>query len=125
LATVGQIRKTTERADLLIVFDMGSPVDSGMIDSQGRFRIVLACDGVPTDVGPLAAVNITEEFTRRPWHQDVACMWDGQSLILQAENNFDPEGLALMDEFSDAISACIHEGFDGDIRIVAVTELTG
>jgi len=96
-----------------------------MIDSQGRFHIVLACDGVPTDAGPLAAVNITGEFARRPWHQDVTCTWDGQSLILQAENNFDPEGLALMDEFSDAISACIHEGFDGGIRIVAVTEVTG
>jgi hypothetical protein len=104
---------------------MDSPADSDMIDSQRRFRIVLACDGVPTNAGPLAAVNITEEFTRRPWRQDVTCTWDGQSLILQAENDFDPDGLALIDEFSDAISACIHDGFDGDIRIAAVTELTG
>jgi len=28
-----------------------------------------------------------------------------------------------MDEFSDEISACIKDGFDGDCRIVSITEI--
>jgi len=30
------------------------------------YRIVLACKGVPADVGAVAARDIAEEFTRRP-----------------------------------------------------------
>src|SRR6267143_2740844 len=67
------------------------------------YRIVLACKGVPADVGAVAARDITEEFTHRPWHQNVRCEWDGSRLILQADNDFDSNGLALLDEFSDAI----------------------
>jgi hypothetical protein len=36
-----------------------------------------------------------------------------------AENYHDPEGLNLMDEFSNNISACV-EPFDGDIKLVSV-----
>ncbi len=43
--------------------------------------------------------------------------------MLLADNDFDADGLALVDEFSDAITACIKEGFDGDIEIVSVTSL--
>jgi len=50
----------------------------------------------------------------------VQCEWDGSQLILQAENDFDSDGLALLNEFSDAISAYIQDGFDGDIDIVSV-----
>jgi hypothetical protein len=51
------------------------------------------------------------------------CEWDGSQLILRADNDFDESGLALRDEFSDAISACIRDGFDGDIIIVSVAPL--
>ena len=44
----------------------------------------------------------------------------GSRLILQADNDFDPNGLALQDEFSDAISASLTDGFDGDIDVVSV-----
>jgi len=81
------------------------------------YRIVLVCEGMPTTAGPKAAVDITEEFTRRPWHRNAACTWDGHALLLQVENDFDPGGLATMDEFSDAISACVAEGFKGGIRM--------
>jgi hypothetical protein len=87
------------------------------------YRIVLACKGVPADVGAVAARDITEEFTHRPWHQNVRCEWDGSRLILQADNGFDSKGLALLDEFSDAISAFITDGFDGDIDVVSVSPL--
>jgi hypothetical protein len=45
------------------------------------------------------------------------------ALILQADNDFDSNGLALLDEFSDAISACIKDSFDGDLRVLSVREL--
>jgi hypothetical protein len=87
------------------------------------YRIILACNGVPIHVGAEAARDITEEFTHRPWHQNARCEWDGSRLILQADNDFDSNGLALLDEFSDAISACIEDGFDGGIDVVSVSSL--
>ena len=92
-------------------------------DSCTRYRIVLACNGVPTGVGAEAARDITEEFTHRSWHQNLSCEWNGSRLILQADNDFDSNGLALLDEFSDAISACIEDGFDGGIDVVSVSPL--
>jgi hypothetical protein len=50
----------------------------------------------------------------------VHCEWDGSRLILQADNDFDSNGIALLDEFSDAISASLTDGFDGDIDVVSV-----
>ena len=81
------------------------------------YRVAFVCDGVPAEAGAQAAIDITEEFKRRPWHHNVVCRWDGHVLILQAENDFDREGLALIDESSDAISACIANGFDGNISV--------
>jgi len=87
------------------------------------YRIILACKGIAADVGAVAARDITEEFTQRPWHQNVRCEWDGSRLTLQADNDFDSNGLALMDEFSDAISACITDGVHGGIDVVSVSHL--
>ena len=87
------------------------------------YRIVLACDGVPTHAGAAGALDIAEEFTHRPWHKNVKCDWDGVRLILQADNDFDSDGLALRDEFSDAISARIRQPFNGNIEIVSATPL--
>ena len=84
------------------------------------YRIVLQCGGVPPDVGATAAADITEDFWQRTWHRNVLCRWDGARLTLTTENDFDRDGHATSDEFSDAISACIKGGFDGDISIVSV-----
>ena len=88
-----------------------------------RYRIELICDGVPAIAGSDAAIDIKEEFGHRPWHENVQCEWNGVALLLTAENDYDSDGRALMDEFPDAISACIAEGFDGDIRVASVKEL--
>jgi hypothetical protein len=85
------------------------------------YKLTLTCNGVPKQVGQQAAQDITEEFKHRPWHQEVICSWDGELLVLKAANDLDADGLALRDEFSDAISACIQEGFDGHITILSVT----
>ena len=87
------------------------------------YRIVLAGTGIPLHEGPLGARCVGEEFARRPWHKNVSCNWDGSRLILQADNDFDSDGLALMDEFSDAISACLKDVGNGSIVVQSITEL--
>src|SRR5882762_5915414 len=89
------------------------------------YRIVLACTGIPAHEGPSGAQGIKEEFMHRPWHTNVECEWDGAQLILQADNDYDSNGQALMDEFSDAISACISNVGDGTIMVVSGTVLPG
>jgi hypothetical protein len=86
------------------------------------YRIALVCTGVPTHVGQCLASDVAEEFTHRPWHRNVTYEWDGTHLVLIAENDFDPEGKALMDEFSDAICANA-DGFDGDFFVRSITTL--
>jgi hypothetical protein len=87
------------------------------------YRIIMACEGVPPNAGAEAARDISDEFTHRPWHKNVRCVWDGSKLILQAENDWDSDGLGLIDEFSDAISAYIKDAFDGDIKILSITSI--
>lgn len=85
------------------------------------YRITLECDGVPAHAGAEAANDITEAFRAHyPHEHNVACSWNGNTLRLVAENDHDPDGLNLMDEFSDNISAYIAEGFDGDIRVIVI-----
>jgi hypothetical protein len=86
-------------------------------------RVVLKCDGVPSASGAEAAKCITSNFVKRSWHRNVSCNWDGSHLILSVENDFDRDGRAVMDEFSDEISACIRGGFDGDLHVISVTEI--
>lgn len=93
------------------------------METTKNYRIILACKGIPAGAANAAALEIAEEFKHRPRHKNVACTWDGSRLILQAENDFDSSGLALLDEFSDAISASVSEPFDGDIQVVSVTPL--
>jgi hypothetical protein len=71
-------------------------------------------------IGAGVAIDITEEFRHRPWHKSVKCEQDRVRLVLQADNDFDSDGLALRDEFSDAISACAREHLDGNIEITSV-----
>jgi hypothetical protein len=92
-------------------------------DERIRYRIVLACDGIPDDRGLQAAMDVAEEFAHRPWHEIVECKWKDGALLLSAENEYDPKGLALMDEFSDAISACLAADFGYSIRLVSTTDL--
>jgi hypothetical protein len=88
------------------------------------YRVILACYGVPASAGASAANDIETEFREhRTWQCNVSCNWDGGRLLLQADNDFDSNGLALMDEFSDAISAYIADGFDGEIKVESISVL--
>lgn len=81
------------------------------------YHVVLECELFCASAGPQAAKDITEEFTHRPWHQNVKCSWDGKTPRLEADN-----GLALADEFSDAISACVVDSAYSNLRVISVTE---
>jgi hypothetical protein len=88
------------------------------------FRITLICDGIPSDLGVQAASDVKEEFAHRPWHTNVRCTWGQGMLTLVADNDFDHNGEALADEFSDAVSACIRGTFGYRIRKESVVQLT-
>ena len=86
------------------------------------YRVVMICEGVPERSGHQAALDITQEFKARPHHNKATCSWSGSVLRLEVENDYDENGLATQDEFSDAISACVMEAFDGDIVIESIVE---
>jgi hypothetical protein len=90
---------------------------------MARYRVVLQCEGLPPNARAKAAQDITAGFSTRNWHRKAVCQWDGKLLTLTVENDFDREGRATMDEFSDEISARVKGGFDGDMRVVSVTEI--
>jgi len=86
------------------------------------YKVVLECSGVPIDEGDAAALDITREFSEhRLHHRNATCSFADGILTLVAENDFDPKGLALMDEFSDCLSAYISRHVDGDIRVKSAT----
>lgn len=88
------------------------------------YRVVLVCAGVPPEIGPQAAADITAGFRDRLWHQNVTCKWDGSILRLQAENDYDRDGKALGDEFSDEICANTPASFGFEITLESAEELT-
>lgn len=69
------------------------------------FEIVVSCAGVSEQVALAGVSDILAEFAKRPWHSAVSCHWNGSRILLQARNDYDSTGLALLDEFSDAICA--------------------
>jgi hypothetical protein len=84
----------------------------------------MVCSGVPPEIGPQAAEDITAGFRERPWHRNVICTWDGFELRLQADNDSDPEGKALGDEFSDEICANTPASFSFEIKLESAQQLT-
>jgi hypothetical protein len=67
--------------------------------------------GVRAAAGPEAAADIEREFREeRPWHRDVTCSFAGGVLTLVATNDYDSQGRALSDEFSDCIAAYLRVG---------------
>ena len=88
------------------------------------FKITMRASGVDPGEGTGAAAEIQNEFREhRPWHERVTCTFSGGTLTLVAFNDFDPDGLALSDEFSDCLSAFISLGgvSDGGVfEVVAV-----
>jgi hypothetical protein len=84
------------------------------------YRVTLLCSGIDPAVGQSAAADIENEFRdHRPWHQEVRCQFQNGNLTLVAVNEFDEAGLALLDEFSDCLSAYLADP-GGDLRLISV-----
>ncbi|MES2366628.1 MAG: hypothetical protein V4563_12165 [Pseudomonadota bacterium] len=79
------------------------------------YRITVICTGLTEAEGNGSVSDILEEFTHRPWHTNTVCEWKEGVLRFSATNDFDKNGLALLDEYSDAIHACIR--YSGSIHI--------
>jgi hypothetical protein len=79
------------------------------------YRVTLTCSGLSEAEGTAAVADILEEFSHRPWHGDATCEWKDRLLRLSATNDFDEDGTALLDEFGDAIHACVN--YTGEISL--------
>ena len=88
------------------------------------FKITIRVAGIDPGVGPVAAGDIQDEFREhRPWRERVTCTFLSGMLTLVAFNDFDHDGLALSDEFSDCLSAYIPLGGiddEGAFEVVSV-----
>jgi hypothetical protein len=85
-----------------------------------RYHATLACGGLTDAEAANAPADIVEEFRHRPLHQNVKCRWDGRLLWLEADNDYDGDGRALLDEFGDAVVACVNAGGTIHFEIVSV-----
>ena len=95
------------------------------VTMRSMFRIILECDAakLSDEIAEQAAIDIAEEFGHRPWQTNVRCTWASPRLRLETQNDYDNQGLATRDEFSDALAACVAMyARVGDIRIVSITE---
>ncbi len=80
------------------------------------YHVTVACRGLTEAEGQGALGCVLEEFTHRPWHAAVQCEWSAGVLRLSAVNDYDTNGQALLDEFGDAIHACV--SYSQEIRLV-------
>ena len=84
------------------------------------YHTTVTCRGLTDAEGSNAPADIVEEFRQRPWHQNVACKWDSGMLWLEADNNYDADGQALLDEFWDVVIACVKASGTIHFEIVSV-----
>ena len=88
------------------------------------FKTRVSCKGLSQDEGAPAPADILEEFTHRPRDTNVRSGWDGGLLWLEAQNYYDADGMALLDEFSDAVVACCSINGTISFAVESVREVT-
>ena len=72
-----------------------------------RTVVTVSCSGLSDAEGRAAVADVAEEFASRPWQRDVRCEWVAGTLRLTATSDNDFNGEALLDEFWDAVIACV------------------
>jgi hypothetical protein len=80
------------------------------------YHISVSCLGLTDQECITAVPDILEEFSHRDWHMDPHCNYNDSVLTLTVINDFDENGQATIDEFIDAVHACIK--FNGTIRFI-------
>jgi hypothetical protein len=81
---------------------------------ERMYRSTVVCTGLSEAETLEAVADMLAEFAQRPWQQSVACEWRDGVLRLSAQNEVDATGMALLDEFQDAVVAYIR--FAGDLH---------
>ena len=90
------------------------------------FEIVVSCKGISERAALASLDDLVQEFAERPWQSVVTCQWNDDRIILRARNDYDSTGQALLDEFSDAICACVPiEDSTISFAVESVTTLAG
>lgn len=79
------------------------------------YRATVVCQGLSDGEARDAVADMLSEFAHRPWQKSVTCEWRDGILRLAAENEVDESGLALLDEFGDAIAAYVSHA--GEVRL--------
>lgn len=72
------------------------------------FRNTVICEGLKDSETAKAVADMLSEFAQRPWHQTVTCEWKAGILRLSTHSEGDATGMALLDEFQDAVVAYIN-----------------
>jgi hypothetical protein len=85
-----------------------------------RYEVTLRCCGPNLENAATVVRDILDGFKERPWHENVRLEWTGECLVLRVENDFDDDGNALQDEFSDELSGATAADWQGNLQIVAV-----
>jgi hypothetical protein len=85
------------------------------------YRVIIRIENVPPEIGLQGALDITEGFKQRPWHQTAICVYEKGGLTFTSENDFDADGLATGDELSHEFADLpSFEDDDGNMRVTKV-----
>ncbi|WP_141211456.1 hypothetical protein [Rhodoferax sp. TH121] len=87
------------------------------------YRTTVICKGLTETEAREAVTDMLSEFEQRPWQLDVACEWRDGVLRLSAQNEVDSTGMALLDEFGDAVVAYINYGGEVLMMVETVVKL--
>jgi len=86
------------------------------------YRVTVVCRGLTAPQLVEAVPDMLLEFAERPWQTDVRCEANDGVLRLSALNDFDNDGLALLDEFQDAVVAYanVNDRVSFDVESVSI-----
>ncbi|WP_156901371.1 hypothetical protein [Azohydromonas australica] len=87
------------------------------------FRITVTCKGLSESDVSEAVADMLFEFSQRPWQREVKCEWREAVLRLSAQSEGDLTGMALLDEFQDAVVAYINFTSEIHFEVESVVQL--
>ena len=91
--------------------------------ARATYRATVICKGLAEAEAGEAVADMLSEFAERPWQEKVTCEWRDGTLRLSAQNDADETGLALLDEFGDAINAYIRYSAEIHLEVESVVLL--
>ena len=87
------------------------------------YLATVICRGLTDTEAHEAVTDMLSEFKQPPWQLEVACEWRDGLLRLSAQNEVDSTGMALLDEFGDAVTAYINYAGEISTEVESVVKL--